>query len=83
MLALSLILSVSLWLASAASDSLRVDYGISNRQAEPMPGQLHDFQVYEPVFVPEGTSNEYGCVYTMTLMEYDFANSYGAPFVGQ
>ena len=52
------------------------------RQANPPPGALVDFQVYEPVLTPSGSSDQYGCVYTKVLMEYDFANSYGAPFVG-
>lgn len=43
---------------------------------------LVDFQVYEPVLTPSGTTDQDGCVYTKLLMDYEFANSYGAPFVG-
>ena len=45
-------------------------------------GPLVDFQVYEPVLTPSGASDQYGCIYTKELMSYEFANSYGAPFVG-
>ena len=58
------------------------DNALVKRQGAPGTGVLTDFQVYEPVLTPSGPSNQYGCVYTKTLMEYDFANSYGAPFVG-
>lgn len=51
------------------------------RQA-PAAGALVDFQVYEPVLTPSGASDQYGCIYTKELMSYEFANSYGAPFVG-
>ena len=51
------------------------------RQA-PAAGPLVDFQVYEPVLTPSGESDQYGCIYTKELMSYEFANSYGAPFVG-
>ncbi|KAI9740531.1 MAG: hypothetical protein M1834_005112 [Cirrosporium novae-zelandiae] len=44
--------------------------------------RLVDFQVSEPVFTPQGTSNSYGCVETKTLMEHTFAYSYGNPYVG-
>lgn len=49
-------------------------------------GELHDFQVYPPVLTASadaGGKNEYGCVVTQTLMDYDFANSYGVPYVGK
>lgn len=65
-----------------------VQYGVSlwfpdlwARQA-PAAGPLVDFQVYEPVLTPSGASDQYGCIYTKELMSYEFANSYGAPFVG-
>ncbi|KAJ5994482.1 hypothetical protein N7451_010206 [Penicillium sp. IBT 35674x] len=48
-------------------------------------GELHDFQVYPPVLTASADArgkNEYGCVVTQTLMDYDFANSYGVPYVG-
>ena len=51
------------------------------RQA-PAAGPLVDFQVSEPVLTPSGASDQYGCIYTKKLMSYEFANSYGAPFVG-
>lgn len=59
-----------------------LDQTLFERQAEPPAGALVDFQVYEPVLTPSGDTDEYGCVYTKVLMEYDFANSYGVPFVG-
>ncbi|KAK9776185.1 putative Peptide-N4-(N-acetyl-beta-glucosaminyl)asparagine amidase A [Seiridium cardinale] len=40
---------------------------------------LECFQVAEPVLLPSDGSEE---VYTVTLMDHQFANSYGAPFVG-
>ena len=49
-------------------------------------GELHDFQVYPPVLTAAADArgkNEYGCVVTKTLMDYDFANSYGEPYVGE
>ena len=49
----------------------------------PATTPLVDFQVYQPVLTPSGTSDEYGCIYTQTLMSYVFSNSYGAPFVGR
>ena len=51
------------------------------RQA-PAVGPLVDFQVSEPVLTPSGASDQYGCIYTKKLMSYEFANSYGHPFVG-
>ncbi|KAK1991417.1 hypothetical protein LX36DRAFT_348424 [Colletotrichum falcatum] len=41
---------------------------------------LDTFQVAEPVLLPSGAAA--GDAVTMTLMEHQFANSYGAPFVG-
>lgn len=65
-----------------------IQYGLSlrfpnlwTRQA-PAAGPLVDFQVSEPVLTPSGASDQYGCIYTKKLMSYEFANSYGAPFVG-
>ena len=43
---------------------------------------LEDFQVYEPVLTPSGTSDRYGCIHTQLLMEHVFAYSYGHPFFG-
>ena len=48
----------------------------------PLPTPLVNFQVAVPVLTPGGSSDQYGCVYTKVLMEYDFAASYGHPFVG-
>ena len=59
------------------------NHGLYQRQAVPAPGQLDIFQVYQPVLTPSGTSTEHGCVYTKTLMEHNFAYSYGIPFVGR
>lgn len=44
---------------------------------------LVDFEVYKPVLTPSGASDQYGCIYTKELMSYEFANSYGVPFVGR
>ena len=54
---------------------------LPKRQA-PAVATLVDFQVYEPILTPSGTSDQHGCVYTKELMTYEFGNSYGAPFVG-
>lgn len=58
------------------------DDALQKRQT-PATTPLVDFQVYEPVLTPSGTSDQYGCIYTQTLMSYVFSNSYGAPFVGK
>ena len=42
------------------------DDAFSKRQTAPT-GLLDDFQVYEPVLTPSGTSDQYGCIYTKTL----------------
>ena len=52
------------------------------RQA-PTTTPLVDFQVSQPVLTPSGTSDEFGCIHTQTLMSHVFANSYGVPFVGK
>ncbi|KAJ5759200.1 hypothetical protein N7520_006356 [Penicillium odoratum] len=55
------------------------------RVSDTNAGELHDFQVYPPVLTASANANgknEYGCVVTQTLMDYDFANSYGSPYVG-
>ena len=67
---------------SAAAAIPEPKYPIVKRQGAPGSGVLTDFQVYEPVLTPAGPDNENGCVHTKTLMKYDFANSYGAPFIG-
>ena len=64
-------------LARRASNDL-----IEKRQTSDV-SPLVDFQVYEPVWSPTGASNQYGCVFTETLMVHEFANSYGVPFVGK
>ncbi len=43
---------------------------------------LVSFQVTEPVFTPNGSNNETGCVYSQVLMSHVFANSYGVPYTG-
>jgi hypothetical protein len=56
------------------------------RNSDASSGELHDFQVYPPVLTASADTrgkNEYGCVVTKTLMDYDFANSYGDPYVGE
>ena len=62
--------------------SLSPNHALQLRQAPPA-APLVDFQVYEPVLTPSGSSDQYGCIYTQTLMSYVFSNSYGAPFVGR
>lgn len=69
------------WAANALSLQ-NPDHALPKRQT-PAPTPLVDFQVYEPVLTPSGTSDQYGCIYTQTLMSYVFSNSYGAPFVGR
>ena len=59
----------------------RPDDAIEKRQALG-PSPLVDFQVYEPVLTPSGTTDQYGCIYTQLLMDHVFAYSYGMPFVG-
>ncbi|KAJ5923503.1 hypothetical protein N7454_008748 [Penicillium verhagenii] len=57
---------------------------IFKRTDDASTGELHDFQVYPPVLTPSANAegkNEYGCVVTKTLMDYDFASSYGSPYV--
>ncbi|KAJ5717898.1 hypothetical protein N7488_003544 [Penicillium malachiteum] len=59
--------------------------GNLKRTSASTSGELHDFQVAPPVLTPSANGkgkNEYGCVVTQTLMDYDFANSYGTPYVG-
>ena len=43
---------------------------------------LVTFQVREPLYTPHGTKLGPSCIHTQTLMEHDFAFSYGQPFVG-
>ena len=68
--------------AANALSSKVPDDAFQKRQT-PATTPLVDFQVYEPVLTPSGTSDQYGCIYTQTLMSYVFSNSYGAPFVGR
>ena len=58
------------------------NHALPKRQ-DPTTTPLVDFQVSQPVLTPSGTSDEFGCIYTQTLMSHVFANSYGAPFVGK
>lgn len=67
--------------AASAFSSSSPDDVLQKRQT-PATAPLVDFQVYEPVLTPSGTSDQYECVHTQLLMSYTFANSYGAPFVG-
>ena len=59
------------------------DSDITLQKRQPLPSPLVDFQVSQPVLTPSGLSDQHGCISTTTLMEYEFANSYGAPFVGR
>lgn len=66
-------------LASASRGNLK-------RTTVTSTGKTHDFQVAPPVLTPSANGrgeSEYGCVVTKTLMDYDFANSYGSPYVGE
>lgn len=65
--------------ASLAPES--PDHGLGKRQTPPIL-PLVDFQVSEPILIPTGTSDRYGCVHTQLLMDHVFAFSYGRPFVG-
>lgn len=58
------------------------DHSLLNRQTSPA-SPLVDFQVSQPILTPSGQSDQYGCIHTTLLMGYEFANSYGAPFVGE
>ena len=57
----------------------------NRRQKRPFAdlGRLVNFQVSEPVLTPSEQADREGCVYTLTLMEHVFANSYDVPFVGK
>lgn len=78
---LCLYVFIFLWATNALSFQ-SPDHALQKRQTS-APTPLVDFQVYEPVLTPSGTSDQYGCIYTQTLMSYVFSNSYGAPFVGR
>lgn len=78
---LCLYVFISHWAINALSFQ-SPNHALQKRQT-PAPTPLVDFQVYEPVLTPSGTSDQYGCIYTQTLMSYVFSNSYGAPFVGR
>ena len=69
------------FLLSCTQASCNSDGGLQKRQSPSSP--LVDFQVSQPILTPSGDSDQYGCISTITLMEYEFANSYGAPFVGR
>ncbi|KAL8790734.1 MAG: hypothetical protein Q9195_006212 [Heterodermia aff. obscurata] len=58
------------------------DHVARSPQATSAASPLVDFQVYEPVLTPAGSTNQYGCVYTQLLMDHVFGFSYGMPFVG-
>ena len=58
------------------------DHAIRERQTTPAASPLVDFQVYEPVLTPSGSSDQYGCIHTQLLMDHVFGFSYGKPFVG-
>ena len=67
---------------STAAVGWTPDVAFRKRQTIPPRDVLDNFQVYEPILTPSGTSDQYGCVYAKTLMVHDFAFSYGTPFVG-
>ena len=72
------------FISQCAANVLSLQNPNDARQKRQSPATtLVDFQVYEPVLTPSGTSDQYGCIYTQTLMDYVFSNSYGAPFVGR
>ena len=63
-------------LSSTLARSRFQNENVYRRQASTnTSGLLEDFQVYKPVSVPSASCE-------LVLMEYDFANSYGVPFVG-
>ena len=63
--------------------AIRDPDGLDQKRQVSAPSPLVNFQVSLPILTPSGQSNQYGCVYTETLMEHEFANSYGSPFVGK
>lgn len=73
---------VSLLLLFQLSFASLVPNDVPLKRQAPAVAPLVDFEVYEPVLTPTGTSDQYGCIYTKLLMSYEFGNSYGAPFVG-
>ena len=77
-----LCLYVFIWQCAANTFSFQApNDALQTRQSPATP--LVDFQVSQPILTPSGTSDQYGCIYTQTLMTYVFSNSYNAPFVGQ
>ena len=68
--------------ATGALSLLSPDHDALQMRQTPATTPLVDFQVSEPILTPSGTSDQYGCIYTQTLMEYTFSNSYGTPFIG-
>ena len=73
----SLFFFLDISFSSILARSRLYDDNVYRRQASTnTSGLLHDFQVYKPVPVPSSGDCE------QVLMEYVFANSYGAPFVG-
>ena len=66
---------------SRASGSQTPNDEVFKRQSA-ASGLLNDFEVYQPVLTPTGSSDQYGCIYTELLMDHSFGFSYGMPFVG-
>ena len=74
-------LYVAIALLTSTVLSSTSDLAFDKRQT-PVASPLVDFQVSQPILTPSGQGDQYGCIHTTLLMEYEFANSYGAPFVG-
>ena len=69
--------------SAAKARSLQTPDNALQQRQTPAPAPLVDFQVSQPILTPSGTSDQYGCIHTQTLMDHVFSNSYGAPFVGR
>lgn len=69
-------------LSLEAFAALIPDHSVQKRQDPFEQAPLAIFQVAEPITTPTGTNDTSGCIWTETLMEYEFAESYYRPFVG-
>lgn len=70
-------------LSLEAFAALIPDHSVQKRQDPFEQAPLAIFQVAEPISTPTGSNDTSGCIWTETLMEYEFAESYYRPFVGQ
>lgn len=60
-----------------------VTHGSHQKRQGEGPAPLVNFQVTEPIFAPNQSSNQYGCIHTQTLMSHVFESSDGHPFIGE